>query len=61
MPKVRVDQLADSLEELGNPKGRALQREPIRNREKFHIENFDWTEKQKEFIKIALNLSLIHI
>ena len=55
MPKIRVDQLADSLEELGNPKGRALQREPIRPREKFHIENFDWTEKQKEFIKIALN------
>ena len=51
MPKVKLDQLANSLEDLDNPQGRALQREPIRHRERFHIENFDWTNKQKEFIK----------
>jgi phosphate starvation-inducible protein PhoH len=55
MPKVKFDQLAESLEDLDNPQGRALQREPLRHREKFHIENFDWTNKQKEFIKIALS------
>ena len=55
MPKVRLDQLANSLDELDNPQGRALQREPIRPRERFHIEDFKWTKKQKDFIKIALS------
>ncbi len=55
MPKVRLDQLANSLDELDNPQGRALQREPMRPRERFHIEDFKWTKKQKDFIKIALS------
>ena len=53
MPKLKFDQLANSLD-LENIRGKALQREPIRHREKFHIENFDWTDRQKEFINIAL-------
>ena len=53
MPKVKFDQLANSLD-LENIRGKVLQREPIRHREKFHIENFDWTDRQKEFINIAL-------
>ena len=40
MPKLKFDQLANSLD-LENIRGKALQREPIRHREKFHIENFD--------------------
>tara|TARA_R110000751_G_scaffold171517_4_gene277979 strand:- start:9570 stop:10340 length:771 start_codon:yes stop_codon:yes gene_type:complete len=55
MPKVKLSQLATSLEDLDNPQGRVLQREPLKHREKFHIENFNWTDKQKDFIKIALN------
>ena len=53
MPKLKFDQLANSLD-LENIRGKVLQREPIRHREKFHIENFDWTDRQKEFINIAL-------
>ena len=53
MPKLKFDQLANSLD-LENIRGKALQREPIRHRDKFHIENFDWTDRQKEFINIAL-------
>ena len=55
MPKVRLDQLANSLDELDNPQGRALQREPLRPRDRFHIEDFNWTETQRDFIRIALS------
>jgi phosphate starvation-inducible PhoH-like protein len=56
MPKVKSTGDFDSLE-VTNGKIKIHQRDPIKPKDTFYIEELPWTDKQKRFLEVSLNKS----